>query len=110
MDVFREIFSQLRSDEKTNLFTRLGQSIKSTPRYETPRSRKNFPPVSMNRTKFKYKSVENALIKGYIWVIEMDLMPADVEEITHREITSYLKNLTCLYITESRDFVSYFFR
>ena len=37
--VFCEIFSQLRSDERTNLITRLGQS-KSAPRYETRRSKK----------------------------------------------------------------------
>ena len=109
VDVFREIFSQLRSDEKTNLITKLGQS-KSTPRYETRRSKEAFLPVSMNRTRTKYKSVENALIKGYNWLIEMDLMPAGVEEMTHRQITSYLKNLTRLYINESRDIVSHFFQ
>ena len=109
VDVFREIFSQLRSDEKTNLITKLRQS-KSTPRYETRRSKKAFLPVSMNRTRTKYKSVENALIKGYIWLIEMDLMPAGVGEMTHRQITSYLKNLTRLYINESRDIVSHFFQ
>ena len=41
VDVFWDIFSQLRSDEKTNLITRLGQS-KITPRYETRRSKKRF--------------------------------------------------------------------
>ena len=64
----------------------------------------------MNRTRTKHKSVENALIKGYNWLIEMDLMPAGVEEMTHHQITTYLKNLTRLYITESRDIVSYFFQ
>ena len=109
VDVFREMFSQLRSDEKTNLITKLGQS-KSTHRYETRRSKKAFLPVSMNRTRTKYKSVENAIIKGYNWLIEMDLMPAGVGEMTHRQITSYLKNLTRLYINESRDIVSHFFQ
>ena len=41
VDVFRESFSQLRSDEKTILITRLVQS-KSTPSYETRRSKKIF--------------------------------------------------------------------
>ena len=50
----------------------------------------------MNRTRTKYKSVENASIEGYNWLIEMDLMPAGVGEMTHRQITSYLKNLTRL--------------
>ena len=52
--------------------------------------------------------MENALTKGLILLIEMDLMPTAVEEKTHRQITSYLKNLTRLYITESIDIVSYF--
>ena len=69
MDAFREIFSQLRSGEKANLIIRLGQS-KSTPRYETRRWKKGFPPVSMNRTRTKYKSAENVLIKIYNWLIE----------------------------------------
>ena len=72
--------------------------------------KKTFLPVSMNRTRTKYKSVENALIKGYNWLIEMDLMPAGVGEMTHRQITSYLKILTRLYINESRDIVSHFFQ
>ena len=41
VDVFRDIFSQLRSDEKTNLITMLGQS-KSTPRYEPVDQKKLF--------------------------------------------------------------------
>ena len=57
MDVFREIFSQLRSDEKANLITRLGQ-VKNTPRYETRRSKEGFLQESMNRTRTKEKSVE----------------------------------------------------
>ena len=71
--------------------------------------KKGFLPVSMNRTRTKYKSVGNAFIKGYNWLFEMDLVPAGVEEMTHRQITSYLTNLIRLYITESRDIVSYFF-
>ena len=104
-DVFRELFNQLRSNDTSKLSELIGE-----PKLRKTRgSIKGLLPLPFSRTKSKSKSVEHTLIKGYNWLLQMDLMPGNIETMTQTQINTFLNYLNKLYITDSSDLFALFF-
>ena len=106
VDVFREIFNQLR----TNGTTKFSKLVAETKHQKTRGSKKGVFPIPYSRTKCKSKSVEHTLIKGYNWLLKLNLIPVGIEIMSQGQIKTYLKNLNRLYITNSNDLFALFFQ
>ena len=72
--------------------------------------KKGVLPVPYSRTKSNSKSVELTLIVGYNWLLQMILIPGDIETMSQKQIKTYLKNLNSLCITDSSDLFALFFQ
>ena len=106
LDVFREIFNQLRS----NGTTKFSKLVAETKHQKTRGSKKGILPIPYSRTKSKSKSVELTLIRGYNWLLKLNLIPVGIETMSQAQIKTYLKDLNRLFITDSSDLFVLFFQ
>ena len=67
-------------------------------------------PIPYSQTKSKSKSVEHTLIRGYNWLLKLNLIPVGIETMSQAQIKTYLKDLNRLYITDSSDLFALFFQ
>ena len=77
---------------------------------EDRKKEKGVLPIPYSRTKSKLKLVEHTLIKGYNWLLKLNLIPVGIETMSQGQVKTYLENLNRLYITDSSDFFEFIFQ
>ena len=55
------------------------------------RKSKSLPPVTIDRTQLKRRSLKNSVIKTYNWLKSCDLMPQKVESLTNAQVKNHLR-------------------
>ena len=76
VDVFREILNQVRS----NGTTKTSKLVVETEHQKTRGSKKGVLPIPDSRTKSNSKS--DSLIKGYNWLLKLNLIPDNIETMS----------------------------
>ena len=87
MELFREVFKQLKNESPVNLLT-----LREASSYNTRRDALGLLPVKYSRTSTKAKSLETRLRKAYNWLKERNLMPPNFKELSRSQINVPLKN------------------
>ena len=82
VDVFREIFIQLRSDEITNF----SELIVERKHQKTWRVEKKGSGQNILVKEWKSKSIEHTLINGYNWLLKIISLPVGIETMSQGQI------------------------
>ena len=105
VEVFQELFKQSRKESSLELsltFT-TGELI------NTRRVVKGLLDVPYSRTNVKRKSLSNTMIRVYNWLLDFDLIPENLEELTKNQVKMYIKDALSVHIMNNRDFMEIFF-
>ena len=105
VEVIQELFKQIRKESSLELsltFT-TGKSI------STRRAVKGFLDVPCSRTIVKRKSLSNTMIRAYNWLLDFDLIPENLGDLTKNQIKVYIKDILSVYIMNNRDLMEIFF-
>ena len=91
VEVIQELFKQIRKETSLELsltFT-TGKSI------NTRRTVKGLLDVPYSRTIVKRKSLSNTMIRAYNWLLDFDLIPENLGDLTKNQIKMYIKDIFC---------------
>ena len=98
VEVIHELFKQIRKESSLELsltFT-TGKSI------NTKRTVKGLWDVPYSRTKVQRKSFSNTMIRAYNWLLDFDLVPENVGDLTKNQIEMYIKGILSVYIMNNK--------
>ena len=105
VEVIQELFKQIRKESSLELsltFT-TGKSI------STRRAVKGFLDVPCSRTIVKRKSLSNTMIRAYNWLLDFDLIPENLGDLTKNQIKMYIKDILSVYIMNNRGLMEIFY-
>ena len=105
VEVIQELFKQIGKELSLELsltFT-TGKSI------NTRRTVKGLLDVPYSRTIVKRKSLSNTMIRAYICLLDFDLIPENLEDLTKNQIKMYIKDILSVYIMNNRGLMEIFF-
>ena len=103
--IILELFKQTRKESSLELsliFT-TGKSI------NTGRTVKGLLDVPYSRTLVKGKSLSNTMIRAYNWLLDFDLFPENLGELTKNQIKTYIKDILSVYNMNNRGLIDIFF-
>ena len=104
VEVIQELFKPIRKESSLELsltFT-TSKSIK------TRRTVKALLDVPYSRTIVKRKSLSNTMIRTYNWLLDFDLIPENLGDLTKNQIKMYTKDFSSVYIIYNRFDVNLF--
>ena len=96
MELFREVFKQLKSESPLFSLDRIDVC-----HYNTRRKEKGLLPLTFCRTVTRAKSVDNRLRKAYNWLKDHDLIPVDLPKMSSAQTQAHLKKISDLYVRGS---------
>ena len=76
----------------------LSQTFTTRKSINTRRTVKRLPDVPYSRTIVKRKSLSNTMIKAYKWLLDFDLIPENLGDLTQNQIKMYIKDILSVYI------------
>ena len=98
VEILKELFRQLKCESPRTL---LQPNENPNPNYQTRLRKKNmFTPV-YSRTVNNKKSLTNRLGKEYNWILNLDLVPFSLWEMSPRKIKQLITKITSLYIIDN---------
>ena len=79
--------------------------------YENNKRRKSkcSPPVTIDKTQPKRRSLKNAVIKTYNWLKSCHLMPQKVESFTDTQVKSHLCQIMEVFIPNNKELFEFFY-
>ena len=105
VEVIQELFKQIRKESSLELsltFT-TGKSK------NTRRTIKGLLDVPYSRTIVKRISLSNTMIRAYNWLLDFDLFPENLGDLTKNQIKMYVKDILSVYIMNNRSLMEIFF-
>ena len=105
VEVIQELFKQIRKESSLELsltFT-TGKLI------NTRRVVKGLLDVLYSQTNVKRKSLSNTMIRAYNWLLDFDLIPENLENLTKNQVKMHIKDVLSVYIMNKRDLMEIFF-
>ena len=108
VEVIQDWFKQIRKESSLQLcltFT-TGKSINTRRTVKVPLD------VPYSRTIVKRKSLSNTIIRAYKWLLDFDLVPQNLEDLTKNQIKMYIKDILSVYnrtVINNRSVMEIFF-
>ena len=106
VEILEELFRQLKCESPRTL---LQPNENPYPNYQTRLRKKNmFTPV-YSRTVTNKKSLTNCLGKAHNWLLNLDLVPFSLWEMSPRQIKQLITKITSLYIIDNKQLLKLFY-
>ena len=106
VEILKELFRQLQCKSPRTL---LQPNENPNPNYQTRLRKKNmFTPV-YSRTVTNKKSLTNCLRKAYNWLLNLDLVPYSLWQMSPRQIKQLITKITSLYIIDNKQLSELFY-
>ena len=99
VDLIKELFKQIRLESPSQLLD-LGNIPENI--HATMFRRKQLLPSLYYRTTLKRKSLTNSLRIAHHWVMELKLIPMDLNDLPAFNVNDYMMTLTKLYIVDKK--------
>ena len=106
LKMLKELFRQLKCESPRTL---LQPNENPNPNYQTRLRKKNmFTPV-YSRTVTNKKSLTNCLGKAYNWLLNLDLVPFSLWEMSSRQIKQLITKITSFYTIDNKELLELFY-
>ena len=93
MELFAEVFKQLRTESPLSSLNKAGNHT-----CYTRRNKKGLLSIPYSRTVTESNSVENRLRQAYNWLKDKDLILKEIRRLSNSQISLQLKKISVLYI------------
>ena len=98
VEVFRELFKQIRKESSLEL----SLIFTTCKLINTRRTVKGLLDVPYSRTIVKRKSLSNTMIRAYIWLLDFDLIPENLGDLTKNQIKMYIRDILSVDMMNNR--------
>ena len=105
VEVIQELFKQIRKDSSLELSLTFATGGSKN----TKRAVEGLLDVSYSRTIVKQKSLSNTMIRAYNWLLDFDLIPENLGNLTKNQIKMFIQEILSVYIMNNRGLMEIFF-
>ena len=105
VEVIQELFKQIRKESSLELSPTFPTGKLINTRWVV----KGLLDVPYSRTDVKRKSLSSTIIRAYKWLLDFELIPENLEDLTKNQVKMYIKDALSVYIMNNRDLMEIFF-
>ena len=106
VEILEELFCQLKFELPRTL---LQPNENPFPNYQTRLRKKNVLTPVYSRTVTNKKSLTNCLGKAYNWLLNLDLVPFSLWEMSPRQTEQLITKIKSLYIIDNKQLLKLFY-